>query len=127
MNYTWAVTGITSATVTDLSDVVINVKWNCMGTDDNGNEGVFIGATPLETKDIDPATFVPFDQLTEALVLSWVQPVVMSNARYWQHINDAITEQIARKAGNVNPNAPLPWNPTPPNPPSPPAPAPAPV
>ena len=120
MNYTWAVTGVTSATVTDLSDVIINVKLKCTGTDDNGNEGVFNGATPLETKDIDPATFVPFDQLTETLVLSWVEPIVMSNARYWQHINDAIDDQIAKKAENVNPNAPLPWDPQPsPTPPVP--------
>jgi hypothetical protein len=120
MNYTWAVTAVTSATVTDLSDVVINVKWSYTGKDDAGNEGVFNGATPLETKDIDPATFVPFDQLTEALVLSWVEPIVMGNATYWQHINDAITEQIAAKTANLNPNAPLPWNPpTPPTPPTP--------
>jgi hypothetical protein len=114
--YVWKVTAVTSATVADLPEVVINVRWTYTGTDAAGNEGVFNGGTPLSTADIDPTTFVPFDQLTEALVLSWVQPIVMGNADYWQHINDRIDEQIAAKAENVNPDAPLPWNPPEPTP-----------
>ena len=116
MNYVWKVTGVTSATVDDLPEVVINVKWTYTGTNDVDVSGVFNGATPVSTADIDPATFVPFNQLTETLVLSWVEPIVMNNATYWQHINDTIDKQIAAKTSNVDPNAPLPWAPPEPTP-----------
>jgi hypothetical protein len=109
LTYTWLVTGVTAASVTDLSDVVINVRWTCAGTNENGTEGTFVGATPLKTTDIDPATFVPYDQLTEVLILSWVQPIVMNDVSYWNHINEQINKQIADKEANVNPNLPLPW------------------
>jgi len=117
LTYTWMVTGVTAATVTDLSDVVVNVRWTCTGTSENGTQGTFPGATPLTTTDIDPATFVPYNQLTEALILSWVQPIVMGNADYWNHINGQINKQITNKETSVNPNIPLPWatpEPTPP-------------
>ncbi len=113
MNYEWTVTNLTSATIFDLNNVVINVKWTCKGTDENGNFGSFYGATPLTTQDIDPATFVPFDQLTEELVLSWVQLIVINNKEYWQHIQKVINTEIVKKSENINPNAPLPWNPEP--------------
>jgi hypothetical protein len=113
MNYVWKVTAVTSATVNDLPEVVVNVKWTYTGTNDADINGVFNGATPVSTADIDPATFVPFDQLTEELVLSWIEPMVMNNADYWQHINDSIDKQIAAKTSNVDPNAPLPWDPQP--------------
>lgn len=119
LTYTWLITGVTAASVTDLSDVVINVRWTCTGTNENGTQGTFPGATPLKTTDIDPATFVPYNQLTEALILSWVQPIVMNDASYWNHINEQINKQIADKEANVNPNLPLPWTtptPTPPEP-----------
>jgi len=109
LTYTWMVTGMVAATVTDLSDVVINVRWTCTGTNENGIQGAFPGATPLKTTDIDPVTFVPYDQLTETLVLSWVQPIVMGNADYWNHINTQINKQIADKEANVNINTSLPW------------------
>jgi hypothetical protein len=117
--YTWTVTGMTSATVTDLSNAVINVKWICTGTNENGTQSTFPGATPLKTTDIDPATFVPYNQLTETLVLSWVQPIVMGDPNYWNHINERINKQIADKEANVNLNPQLPWAtpaPIPPNP-----------
>lgn len=111
LTYTWAVTAVTSKTVTDLTDVIANVRWSYTGTDTTGTEGVFNGATPIETKNIDPTTFVPFDKLTEELVLSWVKPIVTGDAQYWKHINDAVDTQITAKAANVTHDAPLPWSP----------------
>ena len=113
MDYVWAVTGMTSVNTTVESNVIMNVRWTYTGTDADGNVCVFNGATPLTVGDIDPATFVPYDQLTQALVLSWVQPIVENNADYWAHINQQIDKQILAKKEQVNPDIPLPWNPTP--------------
>lgn len=114
--YTWAVTSLTTATVNDLANVVLNVKWTLKGTEADGDFGTFHGATPLTTKDIDPATFVPFDELTEELVLSWVKPVVLNDATYKAHIDAQINKQILAKKEDLDPNAPLPWAPPEPGP-----------
>ena len=120
MEYAWVVTAMTGASIASETNVIINVQWTCTGKDADGYEGAFNGATPLTVNDIDPATFVPYDQLTQALVLSWVQPVVENDSAYWIHINSVIQKQIDAKKHNVNPDIPLPWNPTPsPTPPAP--------
>lgn len=113
MDYVWAVIGMTGADIASETNVIINVKWTCTGTDADGYVGVFNGATPLTVSDIDPSTFVPYDQLTQELVLSWVQPIVMNNDDYWLHINQQIEKQIIVQKENINPDIPLPWNPTP--------------
>ena len=120
MDYVWKVLGMAAATIATEPDVVIRVEWQLTGTSDDGYSGTFLGITPLTVDNIDPSTFVPFDQLTQALVLSWVEPVVMNNEVFWQHINEKIDLQIEAKRHNVQDNIPLPWNPTPtPTPPAP--------
>jgi hypothetical protein len=112
MDYVWTVIGMTSANLKNESNVIIDVRWSVVGTEDNYS-GQFIGATPLKITDIDPDTFVPYDQLTQALVLSWVQPVVENDLSYWEWVNAQIAKQILAQKEQVNPNIPLPWNPTP--------------
>jgi hypothetical protein len=128
MDYVWAITVMTSANIATETNVIINVQWRLTGTDAEGNQGVFNGATPLAVGDIDPATFVPYDQLTQELVLSWVQPIVENNKEYWLHINKQIEKQIIAIKEQVNLDIPLPWNPTPTPtpPPEPPTPTPPP-
>ena len=113
MEYAWVVTGMSSVNTTVESNIIMNVRWTLTGTDAEGVEGVFNGATPLASTDIDPTTFVPYDQLTQALVLSWVQPIVENNTDYWKHINEQINNKITSKKQQVNPDISLPWNPTP--------------
>jgi len=107
--YTWAVTNLTTATISDLPNVVLNVKWTLTGTETDGDFGIFNGATPLTTNDVDQSTFVPFNELTEELILSWIKPVVLNNPAYKQHIDDQINKQILSKKESLNSNVPLPW------------------
>jgi hypothetical protein len=109
--YTWAVTSLTTATISDLPNVVLNVKWTLTGTEADGDFGVFNGATPLTTNDITSETFVPFNELTEELILSWIKPVVFDNAAYKQHIDQQINKQILGKKESLDSNKPLPWLP----------------
>ena len=53
-------------------------------------------------------TFIPFDQLTEADVLSWIQAVVVGD--YENHVNEKIQEQIDVSLNPVV-DATLPWAP----------------
>lgn len=118
VTYTWAVTGMkVLASAGPLSNYVVNVQWTKTGTDENGNTGVFNGATPFQPDPAQP-DFVPFDQLTEAIVLSWVQPVV--TGMYEEHVNAQIAKQIADKIDPVTDVTP-PWAPPQPTP-TPPAP-----
>ena len=59
---------------TELTDVVYNVHWRLTGTEEN--EGTTYSATVIGTQvvpadAIDPADFVPFDELTNEIATSW--------------------------------------------------------
>ena len=111
ITYTWKVTGLTKTNADNLQDVVIGTRWTKTGTDENGNSGTFSGATPFTPAQIDPSHFVNFDNLTEAIVLSWIQPVVVGG--YEQHVNEQIQKQIDAKVNPVVDVNNMPWDPTP--------------
>lgn len=117
ITYTWKVTGLTKTNTADLTDVVVGTRWTKTGVDAEGNEGVFSGATPFLASEVDPNNFVDWNNLTEEVVLSWIQPIVVDS--YEQHVNDQIQKQINAKKNPVVETSDLPWNPTP-TPPTPP-------
>lgn len=96
MDYTWAITNIRKGPSGDLSDVVLHVRWTLTGTDADGDTGAFQGATPLSPPTGD---FTPFEELTEAQVLGWVQAVVVGD--YRDHVYGQIAKQIAAKKSAV--------------------------
>lgn len=97
--YTWKLTAIRKADTPDLSGVVIGTRWECTGADENGDSGTFSGATPFNLNEVNSETFVPFEELTEELVLGWVQAVVVDG--YKDHIDSQIMKQIAQKKSIV--------------------------
>lgn len=115
ITYTWAVIGMKVTNVGSLQDYVVNAEWTKTGTNENGITGEFKGATPFHPDPAQPG-FVPFDQLTETIVLSWVQPVVTGS--YETHVNGVIAQQIADKIDPVTEIIP-PWVPPQPTPPTP--------
>ena len=117
ITYTWKVTGLTKTNADGLSDVVIGTRWTKTGKDENGNEGVFSGATPFKASDVDPGNFVDWNNLTEELILSWIKPVVVGG--YEQHVNEQIQKQIDAKINPVVDTSDMPWNPAPTGPVSP--------
>lgn len=123
ITYTWKVTGVKTKTEGGVENAVVQTYWQKIGTDESGNVGTFNGATPFSMSSIDPANFVPFDQLTEPVVIGWIQGVVVGG--YEEHVNSVIQKQIDEKVSPVT-EAQLPWAPPPPPPaePQPPAPPP---
>ena len=55
-----------------LENVVYNVHWSYFGEDGNGNVASMIGVQ--HTPSVDPENFTPFDQLTQADIIAWIEP-----------------------------------------------------
>lgn len=107
MNYKWVITSLTTATVGDLQDVVTNVKFNLFG-DNGGLSTRYVGNAAIPIP--DPATFVPFDQLTQDVVRGWIESIVTNDAAGWQAINDMLNTQIVEAEAGLAEFKKLPWN-----------------
>jgi hypothetical protein len=109
ITYTWAVTSLKTRTEGSNENAVVQTYWKKTGTDENGNTGEFSGATPFTTTTMpEGSTFVPLAELTEAMVLGWIQDVVVGS--YEEHVNGMIAKQIAEKATPIT-ETPMPWAP----------------
>ena len=121
LTYTWAITSLKKTTDGSVDNFVVQSTWNCTGTDEDGDSGTFNGATPFPLDSLDPVTFIPYEDLTEADVLGWIEAVVVGS--YKEHVDAQINKQIALIKDPVVevPNGDFPWDPTPtPTPPTPP-------
>jgi hypothetical protein len=96
MEYTWKITQLTKTNNNDIDNIIIGTRWTVTGTDSDGYEGTFTGATPFELNTVDPDNFTPFDELTEIQVLNWIQSKVSGSAltSYWDHISERINKAI---------------------------------
>ena len=57
-----------------LDDVVYNIHWRLTGTEESGGEtysATVIGTQTVTAEDIDPDTFIPFDELTNEIATGW--------------------------------------------------------
>jgi hypothetical protein len=97
MTYTWKIMSmkVKNSNVHNLSDVIIQTYWQKTGTDENGNEGVFTGATPFDLNSVNPNNFIPLSEITEEQVLEWVKGIVIND--YERHVNERIQQQIEDK------------------------------
>lgn len=109
ITYTWKITGLKTKDVDGKPSAVVQTYWQKTGTDENGNQGTFQGATPFTVDPTDDSgPFIPFSELTEDDVLAWIKTVVVGN--YEEHVNGKIAEQIEQKIAPVT-DVKLPWAP----------------
>lgn len=88
---------------------VVQTYWKKIGTNENGIEGEFIGATPFTVDPTDDSgPFIAFDQLTEQDVIDWVKTVVVGE--YKVHVNEQIQKAIDAKVTPIVDES-LPWAP----------------
>ena len=104
ITYTWAITDLKTKTEGSNADSVVQTSWQKIGTDEDGNVGIFNGATPFSSVDADP--YVPFEDLTESIVVGWVQAIVVED--YEIHVNAMIAKGIAN-AIDPTVQRPAPW------------------
>lgn len=99
LTYTWEVTGLKKRDQVNsegetLRGAVIQTYWKCFGTDEDGNQGEFTGATPFTAANVPAGEFTAFESLREEDVLGWIQAVVNGDRSYKEHIDERIREQI---------------------------------
>ena len=110
MNYTWELTSLKRKNTDVAENIVVQTFWKKIGTDENGNVGSFSGATPFDLSTVDPDNFVSYEDLTEEVILTWIQNVVVGD--YERHVNEKIAEQIdAIVSPVVSVTGGFPWQP----------------
>jgi hypothetical protein len=115
--YEWKLTGLKKQNSTNLEDAVVGANWKVIGTDADGNEGSFTGATPFSITTINTGSFTAYNELTEVQVLGWIKNHVSGSnlsTNYWEHINGVIEREInGKKWVKVEVSEmDLPWSPT---------------
>jgi hypothetical protein len=116
LTYEWKITQIKKTTNNSVDNAIIGTRWEVKGTDADGNEGTFAGATPFTLDQINPDNFVPYNELTEEIVLGWIKGYVSGSNRvtnYWDHVSKKINDQLEEKTSVINnvEVANLPWSP----------------
>jgi len=116
LTYEWKLTGLKKQDTADITELVVGTQWKLIGTNANGTTGTFSGATPLDIPDADEAGFIPYEELTEEVVLGWIKNVVSGSgsSNYMPHINEQIIKQITQTEyviKDISEND-MPWSPT---------------
>lgn len=116
LTYTWELVGLKRQNSENFENIVVGTNWKLTGTDEDGNFGIFNGATPFTPQDLNGDGFVDYHDLTEELVLDWVKDVVSGSSptNYMNHINQQIQKEINnKKYARIDVTAvDLPWAPT---------------
>lgn len=71
MRYEWRYGPATVKNEEGLTDVVIEIAWQCVGFDTNTGQTYKVSGS-ITTPPVDPAKFTPFDQISQQQVESWV-------------------------------------------------------
>ena len=86
-----------------LDDVVYNIHWRLTGTEESeGKEysATVIGTQTVTAEDIDPDTFIPFDELTNEIAAGWCTAAM--GAEQVANLETSVANQIA---GQINPTS----------------------
>ena len=87
----------------ELDDVVYNIHWRLTGTevvDTKTYSATVIGTQMVAAEDIDPETFVPFDELTNEIATGWCTSSM--GAEQVANLETSVANQIASQ---INPTS----------------------
>jgi hypothetical protein len=112
LTYTWKLTSLKKATNTSISNAIIRTEWDYTGTDVDGDTGTFHGVSDFDITQINAESFVPFEELTEEIVLDWVKQFVDGLVGFYQHMDEHIYKQINDKKLVIDSvsDTDFPWN-----------------
>jgi hypothetical protein len=85
-----------------LSDVVYQCHWRCSATEDGYSASVY---STCSVPGPNPASFTPYNQLTQAEVLGWI----WANGVDKDATEAAVQQQIELQKNPVVVSPPLPW------------------
>ena len=105
--FTWAVTALYTETVATEQDYVVIANYSVVGVDGTYSASLS-NIARFSTESMSP--FIPYDQLTEAIVIGWIQTDlgVDGVANLEACIQGQINSQINPPVVPVN--TPLPWS-----------------
>jgi hypothetical protein len=116
LTYDWKLIGLKKQNSENVDEAIVGTNWKITATDEDGYVGTFTGATPFSISTINTGSFVPYNELTEDIVLGWVKNHVSGSGstNYMAHINEMIQKEIrATKFVSLQVDeANLPWSPT---------------
>ena len=92
-----------------LTNAVVQTYWDIVGTDEEGNEGSFTGATPFSAANVPAGSFTAFEDLEEATVIGQITNVIDSDPGYKAHIDMQIQKEIDKDIAVEKTGADLPW------------------
>tara|TARA_X000000950_G_C13907256_1_gene657439 strand:+ start:3029 stop:3370 length:342 start_codon:yes stop_codon:yes gene_type:complete len=104
LTYTWSLERFKKRNTSELNNIIVQTYWSKTGTDENGNSATFMGATPFDISSVDPNNFVPYEDLTEEIILSWIQSID------YDHVNMTIERMIMEKLNPEITSEFFPWN-----------------
>lgn len=87
----------------ELDDVVYNIHWRLTGTevvDTKTYSATVIGTQMVAAEDIDPETFVPFDELTNEIATGWCTAAM--GAEQVANLETSVANQIESQ---INPTS----------------------
>ena len=113
ISYSVKINGIRVVNSGSLNDVVRDVDYTLTGVD---GEASFALPNTIRLGEPDSSEFVPFESLTEAQVVQWVEATDMSSTK--AHIAFVVAKEVDKLAMEQKP---LPWAPAPEAAPTPPA------
>ena len=100
--YTTTVTNL--YTIPNPAGYVVNAVFTVTGTD--GTNTASIGGNCQFTPEVG-ATIIPFDQLTQAQVITWINEATDNQSNYYANIDGQIASMINPPVSPAN--TPLPW------------------
>jgi hypothetical protein len=74
--YEWSVAQVELIPVGDLRKVVHKCFWKCAATGTSGKTVEQYGVIELDVSNLNPDTFVSFDNLTEEQIVTWIKSKV---------------------------------------------------
>lgn len=106
INYTWKIHAITKRTINSVDSVVFTVVWEKFGIDSDGYSGSVKSAANFTIDEIDESSFVPYEELTEEILIDWVKNFINEDV-----VNQGIEAEIekARSGWIQIDNGNLPW------------------
>ena len=108
IQFKWVISSLDSypKTADGLSDVVFNIHYRRQATEVD-DKGTWFAETysVLTVSAPDPSSFVPYDQLTEAMVEGW-----LNSGLDVASIDASLTAQIEEQKNPKVVSLPLPWN-----------------
>lgn len=108
VTYTWSVNQLIAyPTYENETDVVFKVVWSYRGVDADGIGSTRGGVTEVAYE--AGAPFTPFNELTEAQVLGWVQPTISAEQQAEMEAGIAGDIDWQKNQTNEPVSPPLPW------------------